>query len=245
MFVNYAHRGASEYYPENTISSFAAGIDMGANGIETDVQRTKDGIIVIYHDDSTKEKIGFEGSIADYTWEELRAARVRNNAYGREDCLVTFEDFLKYFGWRDLTFAIELKVLGVAKDTIDLLKKYGVYKKAIITSFYYDALIEAREYDKEIRLGWLYVNHTADTMKKLLAIDAYQACPMAEKITPEILDEIYANGLECRTWGITDTKIMKRAVDMGVNGGMTVNFPDKLTEYLKERDLCVLPIHKF
>lgn len=50
MFVTYAHRGASEYWPENTLSSFYAGIDMGADGVETDVQRTKDGVLVIYHD---------------------------------------------------------------------------------------------------------------------------------------------------------------------------------------------------
>lgn len=46
MFVTYAHRGASEYWPENTLSSFYAGIDMGADGVETDVQRTKDGVLV-------------------------------------------------------------------------------------------------------------------------------------------------------------------------------------------------------
>ena len=50
-FVIYAHRGASEYYPENPLSSFAAGVDMGANGIETDVQISKDGVLMIYHDD--------------------------------------------------------------------------------------------------------------------------------------------------------------------------------------------------
>ena len=44
MFINYAHRGASEYDPENTLSAFYAGVNMGANGIETDIQRTKDGV---------------------------------------------------------------------------------------------------------------------------------------------------------------------------------------------------------
>ena len=60
MFVVYAHRGASEYYPENTVSSFCAGIDMGADGIETDVQISKDGVLMIYHDDSMREKTGFD-----------------------------------------------------------------------------------------------------------------------------------------------------------------------------------------
>lgn len=237
MFVNYAHRGASEYYPENTISSFAAGIDMGANGIETDVQITKDGILVIYHDDSTKEKIGFDGCIADYTWEELTHARMKNEKYGREDCLITFEDFLKYFGWRDLTFAIELKVCGIAAAVIDMLKRYNVYDKAIITSFYYNALVEAHAYDKNARIGWLYVDHKADTVEKLHAVGAMQACPKASNITKEMLDELYSEGFECRAWGISNTDIMKRTVDIGVNGGMTVNFPDKLVEYMKEKEI--------
>ncbi len=233
MFVIYAHRGASQYYPENTMSSFYAGVDMGADGIETDVQITKDGVLVIYHDDSTKEKIGFEGCIADYTWEELRAARMPRKSYNRTDCLVTFEDFLKYFGWRDLTFAIELKVNGIAHLVIDMMRKYGVIEKSIITSFSYKALTEAYEYDKTVRLGWLYCRHDAETVKKLHAIEAYQACPQAVHITKEILDEIYKEGFECRAWGVDNTDIMKQMVDMGVNGGMTVNFPDKLVEYMK------------
>ena len=235
MFVNYAHRGASEYYPENTVSSFSAGVDMGANGIETDVQISKDGVLMIYHDDFMKEKTGFEGTVADYTYEELRSARIKNAKYGREDVLMTFEDFLKYFGWRDLTFAIELKVRGIAGKVIDMLKKYNVYDKAIITSFYYDALEETRAYDKKVRIGWLYVNHASNTVEKLKAIDATQACPKAIDIRKEHLEELYSNGFECRAWGISDTEVMKYAIEIGVNAGMTINFPDKLVEFMKEK----------
>ena len=236
MFINYAHRGASEYYPENTVSSFAAGVDMGANGIETDVQISKDGVLMIYHDDFMLEKTGYEGRIADYTYDELRSVRIENKKYGRIDCLVTFEDFLKYFGWRDLTLAIELKVTGIASKVIDMMRKYGVVEKSIITSFDYSALTEAYDYDKNVRLGWLYVHHTDETLDKLRKIQAFQACPKAENIKPEHLELLYSCGFGCRAWGIADTDIMKRAVEIGVEGGMTVNFPDKLAEYLKGRD---------
>lgn len=236
QFVIYAHRGASEYYPENTLSSFAAGVDMGANGIETDVQVSKDGVLMIYHDDTMKAKTGFEGSICDYTYEELRAARVKNEKYGRVDCLMTFEDFLKYFAWRDLTFAIELKVTGIGARVIDMMRKYHVLEKSIITSFQYEALTECYEYDKSVRLGWLFFERKADTLDLLAAIGAYQACPMASAITEEDLAAYRAAGLFCRAWGVTDTEIMKNAVKMGVDSGMTVNFPDKLIEYMKERE---------
>ena len=236
MFVIYAHRGASEYYPENTMSSFEAGVEMGANGIETDVQISKDGVLMIYHDDMMKEKTGFEGTIADHTYPELCEARVENKRYNREDRLITFEEFLRSFASLDLTLAIELKVRGIAAPVIEMLKRYGAYEKSIITSFDYEALREAREYDSDIRLGWLYVHHNESTIEKLRAIKATQGCPKACEIKPEHLDELYSNGFECRAWGISDETIMKNAVDMGVNTGMTVNFPDKLVEYMREKN---------
>ena len=236
MFVIYAHRGASEYYPENTMSSFEAGVEMGANGIETDVQISKDGVLMIYHDDMMKEKTGFEGTIADYTCAELCEARVENKRYNREDRLITFEEFLRSFASLDLTLAIELKVREIAAPVIEMLKKYGAYDKSIVTSFDYEALREAREYDSDIRLGWLYVHHNESTIEKLRAIKATQGCPKACEIKPEHLDELYSCGFECRAWGISDETIMKNAVDMGVNAGMTVNFPDKLVEYMREKD---------
>ena len=55
-FISYAHRGASEYYPENTMTAFEKALEMGANGIETDVQRTKDGKLVLFHD-TTLERV--------------------------------------------------------------------------------------------------------------------------------------------------------------------------------------------
>jgi glycerophosphoryl diester phosphodiesterase len=235
MFVIYAHRGASEYYPENTLSSFAAGVDMGADGIETDVQISKDGVLMIYHDDSMKDKTGFDGSIADYTYEQLRAARMKNTAYGREDCLMTFEDFLKYFAWRDLTLAIELKVEGIGAKVIDMLKRYNALEKSIITSFKYGALLECYEYDKSVKLGWLYVKTAASTLEKLAAINAYQACPKAQDITAADIAAFKEAGLVCRAWGVANTDIMKYAVEIGVDGGMTVNFPDKLIEYINSK----------
>lgn len=235
MFVIYAHRGASEYYPENTMSSFEAGVEMGANGIETDVQISKDGVLMIYHDDMMKEKTGFEGTIADHTYPELCEARVKNARYEREDRLITFEEFLKSFASLDLTFAIELKVRGIAASVIEMLKRYGAYEKSIITSFDYEALVETRKYDADVKIGWLYVHHNESTIEKLRAIKATQGCPKACEIKPEHLDELYSNGFECRAWGISDETIMKNAVDMGVNAGMTVNFPDKLVEYMRKK----------
>lgn len=61
--VNYAHRGASEYFPENTLRSFYAGLEMRADGIETDIQRTSDGVLVLHHDDTLERVAGEKGAL--------------------------------------------------------------------------------------------------------------------------------------------------------------------------------------
>ena len=62
--INYAHRGASQYYPENTLYAFYAGLHMGADGIETDIQRTLDGVPVLFHDRTLERILGDPRRIA-------------------------------------------------------------------------------------------------------------------------------------------------------------------------------------
>ena len=80
-FVNYAHRGASEYLPENTLLSFYTGIFMGANGIETDIRKTKDGVLVLFHDNTLERVMGESGDVESLTLEELRAFNISKNGY--------------------------------------------------------------------------------------------------------------------------------------------------------------------
>ena len=131
--INYAHRGASEYYPENTEASFLAGIYMGADGLETDVQRATDGLLVLFHDETLERACpGAVGKIADYTYDELKVFDVRNkNMRGK---ITPLWDFLGRFGiLNHMTLAIELKADGCEKDTYDLICEYGCEKNVIIT----------------------------------------------------------------------------------------------------------------
>jgi glycerophosphoryl diester phosphodiesterase len=103
-FINYAHRGASEYAPENTFLSFYTGIFMGANGIETDIHLSRDGVPVLFHDDKLVRMTGQEGFVEDYTLNELKTFWVKKN--NLKDRIITFEEFLCRFKDFDLTFAI-------------------------------------------------------------------------------------------------------------------------------------------
>ena len=232
--INYAHRGASEYLPENTMLAFYAGIYMGANGIETDIQRTKDGVLVLFHDDTLKRVTGADGGIGDYTYEELLQFTVHNKACDRFDKIPTLESFLTYFGWRDLTFAIELKMDGVAEQTIALLERFGVREKVILTSFNPDSIRAAKSYDSRYRVGYLFTEKEKDPVGVLRDMGGEEICPEAHTMTPEQTARYQSMGYSVRAWGVYDAALMEHVCKCGANG-MTVNFPDRLTAYLAER----------
>lgn len=230
-FINYAHRGASEYAPENTLLAFYTGIFMGANGIETDVQMTKDGILVLFHDDTITRLTGEEGSIQEFTLEELRGFTFEKN--GLTDKIVVFEEFLKQFAFRDITFAIEIKQAGIETQIADMIKKYNVDGKCVVTSFMFDCIRKIKEYAPELRVGWLVETVDDETIEKLKLIGGEEICPAAEVLTEEKIEKWHKAGLNVRAWGVANEELMKKAYDCGVNG-MTVNFPDKLRGLLLE-----------
>lgn len=229
-FINFAHRGASEYTPENTMLAFNVGIYMGANGIETDVQLTKDGIPVLFHDETLERVTGEAGCIQDYTYDELQAFLVRKNEY--VDKILKLEDFLKCFGFRDLTFAIELKQYGTAQIVADLIRKYKLEQKIVITSFRWEELVAMRKYAPELKTGYLTKVADEAVLVKMKEAGVDEICPSSLIVTKENVEYWHSLGLNVRAYGIGTEEIMKRACEAGVDG-MTVNFPDKLTEYIK------------
>lgn len=233
MMINYAHRGASEYFPENTLRSFYAGLEMGADGIETDIQRTKDGVLVLHHDDTLKRTAGVDGRVCDYTYAEL--LKMDFGAFKGErfagERIVTLDTFLTHFGAMNLTFALEIKQEGVEADVLALIEKHGCRDKVIVTSFKWEAITEVRRLDPTIRIGWLTGEITPEVLDRLEKHGMQQVCPKAMNVGAEAMRLAVERGFSVRFWGISDVSVMKHALALG-GDGMTVNFPDKLTEAL-------------
>ena len=229
--INFAHRGASEYTPENTMLAFNVGIFMGADGVETDVQLTKDGVAVLFHDDTLMRVTGEKGAIADYTYEELRKFYVSKNDFC--DKIVKLEDFLKSFHFRDIIFAIELKERNSAEIVCDLIKKYDVAQKTVVTSFQYDALVAVRAYAPDINTGYLTAVVTEELLERMKQDGIYQLCPEAQILKPELVLKWHGMGFNVRAWGVYDEELMIHSCNCGVDG-MTVNFPDKLYKYIRD-----------
>ncbi|MGI6279828.1 MAG: glycerophosphodiester phosphodiesterase [Acutalibacteraceae bacterium] len=228
-FVNYAHRGASEYLPENTLLAFYTGIYMGANGIETDVRKTKDGKLILFHDDTLERVTGESGAVEDYTYKELQNFHVKKNGF--YDKIPLFEDFLQHLSHQNLTFAIELKGEGVEEEIAELLRKYDMANKTVVTSFSFEYISKFRLLAPEFPIGWLVREINDDIINSLKSINAEEICPKAEILTAELVDDLHSKGFRVRAWGVADESLMELAFDCGVDG-MTVNFPDKLTKLL-------------
>ena len=74
----FAHRGASAYAPENTLEAFRLAMEQGADGIEIDVQLTKDNELVVIHDETVDRVSNAKGAVRDYTLEELKRSRAKS-----------------------------------------------------------------------------------------------------------------------------------------------------------------------
>lgn len=233
--VNYAHRGASEYYPENTLWAFYAGLEMGADGIETDIQCTADGVLVLYHDDTLERVVGEKGAIRDYTYAQLLARDFGQFKHERftGERIVTLETFLAHFGNRNLHLALEIKQLGVEEQTLACIEAHKCRTAVTLTSFIWESLERVRQLDTQIAVGFLTERITEEMLEKLEKHSIHQICPRVDLTDEADMRLARERGFSVRFWGIRNEKLMRRALELG-GDGMTVNFPDKLTSALDE-----------
>ncbi|HEY8444900.1 MAG TPA: glycerophosphodiester phosphodiesterase [Bacilli bacterium] len=139
-----AHRGASGYHHENTILAFQKAIELGVDGIEFDVRRSKDNVLIITHDDNID---GIKFNTLTYA-----EANYYVNAKGfiipkLIDVLETFQN--KVF------MDIELKEEGYEEDIINIIKKYLRYDQFFIRSFVDRQLRKVKKIDSNIKTGLL------------------------------------------------------------------------------------------
>ncbi len=158
-----AHRGASAIAPENTISAFRAAHDVGADGFETDVQLTKDGIPVISHDYSIDANSDGKGLIAEMTLDELR--RYDFGSWKGErfkgERIATLQECLEVGRMFNIV-NIELKApkdIGrpFAVPVADAIASSGCSENIIVSSFQHSLLKEVKESHPEIKVGALTI----------------------------------------------------------------------------------------
>ena len=158
-----AHRGFSSRYPENTMLAFERAIALGADGAEFDVQLTKDGVPVIFHDESLLRITGVDRLVKDLTLEELRTFDLSYRFAGQ--CPVqripTLEEYFALVQNLDFLNILEFKTAiyeydGIEQQVIDLIRRYDLNGKIVLSSFNHYTLLRCKGLAPELPCGILY-----------------------------------------------------------------------------------------
>ena len=222
-----AHRGASAAAPENTLAAFGLAAELGADGIELDVQMSGDGRLVVIHDFDAARTTNGQGKVAELTLAELQAFDA-----GAGQKIPTLDDVfemlgprllynieIKYFGWRDR---------GVETAVADRIAAYHLENQVLISSFSPLAVRRARRQLPQtvpvalirgtglLKYGYWLADGQADHPNYALVDASYMA--WAKK-----------RGYQTNVWTVDDPAEARRLAQLGVNGLIT-NKPDLIRE---------------
>lgn len=222
-----AHRGASAALPENTLPAYELAVAQRADMIEIDLHRTRDGAIVITHDEELAG-LGGRGEIAGATLDEI----LRLDAGGGER-VPLLDEVLDRFGAR-IPFNLELKrgtqadYEGLERMTLDAVERRGLLPRMLFSSFYDPVLSRLRALSPQARIGLLIsarFPHGAVARARSLGAEALH--PEASVVTAELVDDAHAAGLSVYVFTVDDAGEMARMLDLGVDGLFT-NHPDRM-----------------
>ncbi|WP_029230701.1 glycerophosphodiester phosphodiesterase [Butyrivibrio sp. VCB2006] len=232
----WAHRGASGYAPENTLPAFKMAADMGANGVELDVQLTKDGEIVVCHDEKIDRTSNGAGFIRDYTLEELRKFDFCNGNIAFEGTKIpTMEEVFDLLEPTGLTINIELKTgeyfyPGLEEKIVDLTRKKGWLGRVIFSSFNHYSIMKIKELEPEAKTGFLYADGTLN-MPGYAAENQVDALHPAfyNLQYPDYMDDCNMFDIDVNVWTVNTDAALLKCREYGVNAVIT-NYPKKAIE---------------
>ncbi|MBT2637650.1 glycerophosphodiester phosphodiesterase family protein [Bacillus sp. ISL-39] len=236
QFDTVAHRGAAGYAPENTIAAFDMGLEMKADYIEIDVQRSKDGELVIIHDTTVDRTTDGTGKVGELTLEELRsldAGSFKGEQFAGEK-IPTFEEILdRYHG--KIGILIELKAPqlypGIEEEVTQELKERNLDKpqndKIIIQSFNFESMKKVDALLPNVPIGVLTYSslHTTDAALQEFAKYADLFNPSYGLVTRELVDKVHSLGMEIQSWTVRSPEAAQFLIDMKVDGIIT-DYPD-------------------
>lgn len=230
------HRGAPHFAPENTMASFKKAVSLGADGLETDVHKTKDGVLVIIHDELLDRTTNGTGLVKDYTLAQLRelSAGVKFSEEFEAEKIPTLEEFLEFVEPLDVFINIELKtgvVLypDIEKDVIRMVHDYNMQTRTIFSSFNHYALQTCKSIDSEIPTGILYMCGLVDAWDYAQRIGMDALHPLFYNVRPETITGMKKSGLLINPWTVDGLPEMKAMIAMRVDGIIT-NRCDLLAE---------------
>ena len=214
------HRGARAYAPENTIRSFKRALEIGVDGVELDVRKTKDNQLVVIHDADVKRTTNGEGLVSELTLREIKGFSVEGG-----EKIPTLEEALDFLDKKVKVF-VELKEAGVEEQVLSLVHAKDVEKSVVIVSFLEEALKKVRELDKDVETGLIYAKHK-NPVKAALELKANYLLALYRFVHTVNVVKAHEDGLKVLVWTINTPQEVEEYAKKGVDG-ITSDKPDIL-----------------
>jgi len=250
----HGHRGAAGLAPENTLAAFRKAIELGVDALEMDLHVTRDGELVVIHDETMDRTTDGRGNIADLSLEEikLRDAGGKFASAFRGERVPTLREVIevvKASGKARIRLDLEIK-FGEGQEgkpddfeqrVLGVLRQTDFVARVNIISFHHPCLAKIRALERKIRTGLLVGGRQAPKDPVAL-IRQYQAdyySPGFRLVRAETVAALHRAGIPIVPWTVNEQTEMRRLMAVGIGtlagDGMVTDFPDRLLNLLKAR----------
>ncbi len=228
-----AHRGASKYAPENTMPAFELAYEMKADGIETDVQMTRDGVPVLIHDETLQRTTNGHGFVKDMDWKDLEYLDAGNYFSPKfaDTRLPTLEQFLAWASDKALYINLELKNDKVDyKDlevkVLDLLRKFEMKNRTTISSFNPESVKRMRKLDANLDVALLRSRKHPDLAQYAKDLGASSLHVKHTLLNRSLIEACGNLNLPVRIYTVNSTLLIRKGLRYNCAGIIT-DVPDK------------------
>jgi glycerophosphoryl diester phosphodiesterase len=249
----FGHRGARGEMPENTLPSFDRALEDGADVLETDVRLTKDGVVVLSHDEHVKRMTDGKGRVGDYTLAELKQldAGFRFTRDGGETfphrgtgvTIPTLEEFFQRYPGVRVNLDLKSEDPALAEKTAALIKKYDRAGITMAGSFHQSSAKRVRRLvkgmpsyasQKETKTALIAAKLRLPFFKKSVqALEVPLQHGKIKIITPQFVRHAHKGGRFVAAWTVNDPRKMKQLLEMGVDGIIT-DYPARAAKAVRQ-----------
>ena len=237
----WAHRGASGYMPENTMEAFELAIEQKADGIELDVQLSRDGEIMVLHDESVDRVTNSSGLLKDLTFSQLKELSINpGKAPEKLYRIPTLAEVLDLMRHTDMKINIELKnsiflYEGMEEKVITLVKDLGMEEQVIYSSFNHYSLRKIREMEPEAETGLLMCDGWIDVASYGKKVGVNALHPAVYHLQyPDFVKNCREQGLKLHVWTVNQPEHFAMVKEADADAVIT-NYPDRAREFLNIR----------
>jgi glycerophosphoryl diester phosphodiesterase len=228
----FAHRGGGSLAPENTLAAIRAGQELGFAAHEFDVKLSKDDVALLLHDDTLERTTSGKGRAADFAWSDLKRldAGVWHSQAFRGERVASFEEAAKLLRSKETLANVEIKpTRGFERETGRQVASrarelwQGAKVPPLLSSFSFEALMEAKEAAPSLPRAWLSDEFTPADWSKLAVLEAVSLHTDHRKLAPGSIARLHDEGYRVLAYTVNSAAIAEKFLEAGVDGLFTDN----------------------